>query len=450
MDQTIGNRPKARIRTIAEMKDRHAEFKKTHGIGEKVLLTKELGDSDFDYKPYIDSFSDQELLDGQKKNGEKLDLTKLNRLASDFKVNPEDYPIFDRQNILVSLEPKKQYERWNIDHTLSTYIGFTYDTIRAMDGSSEEFPKIDEAIYLDKSARPVSKLVEAFWEDFAEKNPDTGKPVEMPNPSFLNVDRLDWFRRVGIDVGSNSCFTDKNGVYRRIKIEDFEEAVKEGKLLPENIAAIHALYIKGGRTTDDLDEIMNTETTLDGKNIMIIDEVSDTGTTPRIAKILIEAAFPKAKSVQFCVFSHFGTLTTRNGDPQMCGSPVWYPGIDHSYEYGRGTLDLHPFIWDSVYEANPTPENYAKKKANFIVSAELDFDTEPFQESRELFREISQMAEDYRAGKILFNSAAGKWDDKAYLNILRQGINPNRLKEIKAEIKKRPPSKDYSSKFPPH
>ena len=374
----------------------------------------------------------------------ELDESNSEKAASNFKVNPEDYPIFDRQGVKVTA---KESERWNIDRTLSEYIKFTYDTIRAMDGSNEKIPKIDEAIYLDKSARPVSKLVEAFWNDFAAKDPETKKPVEMPNPSFLNIDRLTWFHRAGINVKPNMDLESNDGSRRRATFQDFKRAVENGKLKDKDIAAIHALYIEGGRTTDDIDEIMNTETTLDGKNIMIIDEVSDTGATIEVAKLLIEKAFPKVKSVQTHVFSYFGTVKTDDGEKQMAGSPVWYPP-DHSYEFGRGVLDLNPGYWDDVYAKKPTPENYAKKKANFIVSTEMNFDEEPFQESKELFREISQMAEDYRAGKILFNTSV--WDDRAELELQNQGVSVANRAKIKAEIIKRPPSKGYSSKFPPH
>ena len=413
MDST-SEKPKVRIKTEAERMEFFRKRLLEKSLGQAAVLSTELDES----------------------NSEKT--------ADDFKVDPEDYPIFDRQGVKVT---ETESERWNIDHTLSEYVKFTYDTIRAMDGSNEKIPKIDAVIYLDKSARPVSKLVEAFWNNFAEKDPETEKPVEMPNPSFLNIDRLTWFRRVGINVQPNMDLKGNDGNQRRGTFQDFKQAVKNGKLKDEDIAAIHALYIEGGRTTDDIDEIMNTETTLDGKNIMVIDEVSDTGATVEIAKLLIEKAFPKAKSVQTHVFSNFGTIRTSSGEYQMAGAPVWYPG-DHSYEFGRGTLDLNPEFWDNVYAENPTPENYAKKKASFIVSAEMDFDKEPFQESRELFREISQMAKDYRAGKILFG--ASTWDDRADLELQKQGVNPTNRAKIRAEIEKRPPSKGYSSKFPPH
>lgn len=414
MDST-SEKPKIRVRTAAERMEIFKEKSLEKSLGKAAILSAELDESISE------------------------------KTASDFKVDPEDYPIFDRQGVKVT---SKESERWNIDRTLSEYVKFTYDTIRAMDGSNEKIPKIDAAIYLDKSARPVSKLVEAFWNDFAEKDPETGKPVEMPDPSFLNIDRLTWFRRAGIMVKPNMDLEGNDGNQRRATFKDFKQAVENGKLRDEDIAAIHALYIEGGRTTDDINEIMNTETTLDGKNIMIIDEVSDTGATIEVAKLLIEKAFPKAKSVQTYVFSNFGTVKNEDtGDYQMAGSPAWYPP-DHSYEFGRGVLDLSTEYWDDVYAKDPTPENYAKKKANFVVSAEMDFDKEPHQESRELFREISQMAKDYRAGKILFNTST--WDDKAYSELQNQGINPANRAKIKAEIEKRPPSEGYSSKFPPH
>ena len=419
-------------------------FKNAGVIVETALELERIAEADLkpEWQKYLDTWTDEELLVGQKADGEELDFSKLNRTAEDFKIDPETYPIFNRQETLVTMSESK---RWNIDEILSRYLTFTADTIGAMDGHIESLPKTDEAIYLDKSARPVSKLVNALWDDFAVTDPETGEPVEKPSESFLNIDRIVWFRRVGITVDNNMYLKASDGRFRKATVADFEAAVDKGMLKNEDIAAIRALYI----------EIMKTPTRLDGKNITIIDEVSDTGATAKIAQILVQKAFPDAH-VSTHIFSNFGSVLAGDGQSQMAGSPVWYP-TDHSYEYGRGVLDRNDPYWKKVYEENPTPENYAKYQASFVLSQPMDLETEPGQPSKELFREIDQLAEDYHAGKVLFRAGTARnWskdlDDRDYIAILRQGINPMNRNYLKIceEINARPPLKTFSAQFPPH
>ena len=340
------------------------------------------------WQTYIDTLSDDQILDGD------FDPEKLNCTAAEFGVNSDDYPIFDRQSTLHPNWDDNSSIRWNIDRTLSMYINFTAGTISELDGSTG--PKADHVIYLDKSARPASWLVNQFWDDFAAKDPKTGQTTERPEESFLNIDRIPWFQRVGLDVDSNMYFTDDSGEHRKANFNDFLRAVKKNPPLQE-IAAIRALYFPEGNTSDDVDTIMQHPSPLEGKNLVIIDEVSDTGSTARVAKYLIERAFPEANSVSTHIFANFGEKRNSSGDHQMLGAPVWYPR-DHSYEYGRGVLDLNPSYWNDVYTADPTPVNYAKMRAGFVLSRPMDLDSEPGQESKELMREITQMGQDYRAG----------------------------------------------------
>ena len=295
-----------------------------------------------------------------------------------------------------------------------------------------------------------------FWDDFAIKDPETGEPVEKPSESFLNIDRVVWFRRVGIPVDDNMYMDAPDGTKRKATISDFVNAIEKGSLKKEDIAAIRALYIEGGITTDDVDEIMKMPTRLDGKNIKIIDEVSDTGATAEIARTLIAAAFPEAKSVSKHIFSSFGAVVLPNGEKQMAGSPVWYP-TDHSYEYGRGVLDLNELYWVKNYEDNPTPENYAKMKGSIVLSEPMDLESEPGQPSKELFREIDQLAKDYHDGKVIFRAGSTReWQDKdgdrAFLAILRQGIHlqDRNYAKILDQIDARPAPVEYSAQFPPH
>lgn len=432
-------------------------------IGKFALKTVELSNEKeaatevLDGKAYINQFTDEELIEGVSKSGEIIDFSRLNNTAESFHVDPDNYPIFNTQTLIIGIDKNGDTieERWNIDRTLTEYIGFTVDTIAAMDGSINS-PKTDVAIYLDKSARPVEKLVHGLWNDFAKIDKETGEPVPEPKAEFLNIDRLVWMRRVGIDVDERMYLKDdrkKRASYvdfsRKIKENDVFKKEENGGFKKEDLAAIRALFIEGGRTTDNLDEIMRTPTKLNGKNITIIDEVSDTGATINIAMDILHAAIPEIASINGHVFANFGSIDV-NGNKQMSGAPVWYPSIDHKYPYGREVLDPSYDYWENEYRNNPTPENYAKLKAYFVISTPMNLEEEPERRTLELYREINQLIDDYHQGKILFKCNSIYDSDREYVKLLRQGIDPDDRSKIHQEIKSRPPINYFSTEFPVH
>jgi len=71
-----------------------------------------------------------------------------------------------------------------------------------------------------------------------------------------------------------------------------------------HLAAIRSLFIEGGIENEDPDEIMRTPTILDGKRLLIVDEVSRTGATLSIAEFLFRAAIPEASHVEGTYFWH--------------------------------------------------------------------------------------------------------------------------------------------------
>ena len=93
-------------------------------------------------------------------------------------------------------------EVWDSRYVREKTIEFTSDIILALDGTDSERTKVigdaelarqapDRVIWMDKSARPVSWLVDAFWDDFAAD----GAP--KPPYSFLNFERAEWFAKIG-------------------------------------------------------------------------------------------------------------------------------------------------------------------------------------------------------------------------------------------------------------
>lgn len=65
-----------------------------------------------------------------------------------------------------------------------------------------------------------------------------------------------------------------------------------------HLAELRALYIDGGIDVEDVEWVMGQPTLLDGKRVLIVDEVSRTGATLNIATHLFKLAFPNAKEIR--------------------------------------------------------------------------------------------------------------------------------------------------------
>lgn len=313
--------------------------------------------------------------------------------ADRFRVNSEAYPIFTEQYNLDDRWGNNTKHYQNIDKTLSQYATQTANLIATLDGTSTEYvedpelPIPDHVIYLDKSARPVSWLVNTFWSTLSDKK-------ERPESSYLNIDRQPWFRRSGVELDLNGYSTNAEGDYHRNSFSDF----RPKNIPPEDFARIRALYLPDGITDEDPATIMNTPSNLDGKNILIVDEVKRSGATLEIAKWLISHAFPDAK-VRGAYFWESGSKTSPDGrETQMLSVPIWY---DSSTSIGRGTGDIDHQFYNNRHEKFQTNRTRAQKYGSLVLSAIANLDTEPYQKSRELMHEISTMHQDYKAGRIL-------------------------------------------------
>lgn len=336
--------------------------------------------------------------------------------ADRFRVDPGDYPIFRQQVQLDERWGNNEGHRWNIDKTASEYVTDTANLIAVMDGTAEIYAddpgreKPDHVIYLDKSARPVSWLVNTFWKDFSEE--------ERPSHSYLNIDRLPWFRRAGFEVTSGGYIRGRDGSQHKVELRDFLE--EADKIPQETFARIRALFIPGGVETEDFEEIMRTPTSLDGKNLLIIDEVQETGSTLGIAKYLLSRAIPELKSVNGDYFWDSGIKKNGDGtETQQLSVPVWY---SHTTSAGRGIGDVNEPFFQERYEENPTPRTRARALGALALSQPVNLAEEPGELSRELAREIQQLHRDYQDGKV-FLQWPRKWDeDKAMDLVEAQGV----------------------------
>ncbi len=360
--------------------------------------------------------------------------------ADRFRVDPADYPIFSQQYELDSRWGNNTPHYQNIDKTLSRYVTQTANLISTLDGTSTEYTKNpelpipDHVIYLDKSARPVSWLVNTFWSTFSD--------AKRPSSSYLNIDRQPWFRRSGIALDLNGYSVKPDGSYHRNTFSDF----RPENIPHEDFARIRALYLPEGIKTEDPEAIMHTPSSLDGKNILIVDEVKRSGATLDIAKWLISQAFPDAADIRGAYFWDSGSKSSPDGtEQQMLSVPVWY---DSSTSTGRGVGDIDLDFYATRHEKFQTDRTRAQKYGALVLSAIANLDTEVGQKSRHLMQEIRHMHKDYQDGRILLRFPKNYDGDRMADLIEAQGIrlapstdrSPDTFTNIATAIDARRPS----------
>ncbi len=80
--------------------------------------------------------------------------------------SPEEFPVLSRQTHKVMKNGKIENELININENIIHYLRDTVALISMIDGSAEATGRktypYDHVVYLDKSARPVSWLVNMF------------------------------------------------------------------------------------------------------------------------------------------------------------------------------------------------------------------------------------------------------------------------------------------------
>ena len=316
-------------------------------------------------------------------NPEKISDERKAELVDRFNEPEENYELL-REGVQKQKDTASSLDQLDTNGILQRYVTFTDKLIGIADGSITEAPDIvdprkpersrekkDEIIFLDKSARPVSWLMDAFWEQLAQKD------AEKPHYDFLNIDRVNWF----MDQG-----------YRREEAEtilgprDFDIE----KVDIEDLARIRAYFVKGDLSEDTWqDEVWNMPTRLDGKNILIVDEVKSQGGTLSIATQLLRKAIPEA----IVSGQYFWETSYREvgGFRQADSVPVWYSKED---AMGRGIGDISKQYHDYQYEKQPTQENLRRKIAQRILSA-------PHFDKRKLTQEgVLELLDDKKAKKL--------------------------------------------------
>jgi hypothetical protein len=282
----------------------------------------------------------------------QVDIEKAPYSTTDFSGAPYDHEKleFDGYQILNSPELRTKY------------LTLTDDLICKMAGQETEV-----AVYLDKSARPVAWMVHAFWDQLAPQNEDDSVPPE-PQIKFLNIDREQWSAVTGRTEADNLDV-------KAIPAQRIEELRK-------------VLAAKGARISED--EPYAGPSELDNKRVMVIDEVSVSGDTLRLAEGVMKRAFPNTASqkgeywMQGRVKTDKRTSVARNTE-----LPVWY---SDKVTTGRG-------VGDRDTTKSQQSNSVRQRVGGYWLSTNF---REPDEKGLQLRKEINQMAEDLKVHDMVY------------------------------------------------
>ncbi len=304
---------------------------------------------------------------------------------------------------------------WSKDKVLSHYVSLTDRMVGILDGSAPQklyhieedgeynwnFEQSkwtpDDVVWLAKSAVPVSELVSAFWEQLAEKD------MPKPRDEYLAIDRRDYLGYMGV----TDPYDQDDNVRKEIDIS---------KVPQELVSRIRAYFVEGDIDIDNWEEdVWNKPTRLDGKNVLIVDEVQNSGATLEIAIRLIKAAIPEADIA--------GTYFWDRRD----SVPIWYPKKRPGKPapgYGRMVASPNPEWWNQFPD---TPENAKRKLAAFVLPTPFHHRETlvPYRDqlSDQLAQDIAYMTYDYANGNIL-NRPLSRDDDGWDMVLAKQGLTP--------------------------
>jgi|GEM_PF-1304793 len=244
-------------------------------------------------------------------------------------------------------------------------------------GQVEKQP-FDHVVFLDKSARPVAWLMQELWPKLAFDEDE--KPTPMPTIDFLNIDRHQWIDLMDVN-GSGMLEVDHlpKHITRGLRSVFASPVVKHGIEKEIEAAAEEGVTLHPDSFLERFD---TTPTLLDGKNVLIVDEVRSTGRTKDIAVKLLSAAFPTAHiEGTFWMSSQTARLTPKAGGIAFGNAdlPVWYR---EDTVLGRG-------IGDRQLESGVEPKSLTQKLGRYFLSSRLP-EVDPL--SLKLRRELHELA----------------------------------------------------------
>lgn len=246
----------------------------------------------------------------------------------------------------------------------SRYVTWTDRLIMRLEGS--EGPRPQEVLFLDKSGRPVAWLVKALWPVLA-REPGTpyssGVVPALPGIRFANIDREQWWHVTG---GSETG------------------SVDVARVPASAIDALRSVFLT--RRPEAGEPVTAITSPLDGKRILVVDEVSNSGDTLRIATGLVRRAFPTAE-VDGTHWMTPGPVTERGGLTRVRDVPVWY----------RADTWTGRLVGNRLDPDNP-PQTWRSTAGALFQSTRPRV---PDEAGLRLRREVAHLAADVAAGRLL-------------------------------------------------
>lgn len=252
--------------------------------------------------------------------------------------------ITDREGVV----PTETIARRDSEGMRAKYIQNTerlIDRIRHgfADEGGPEHDSADVVFYLDKSARPVYWLADAMWEVFPEEG------AEKPDTHFLNLHA---------NEGPGGGRPTREQMIRQVQEGIFDSYIETMKQVYPDMA---------------------------GKNLLVVDEVSVSGSTEELAYQIFRRAFPDAH-IKSAAWMQAGRREDRYGNSYPSEIPVWYK---KSSDSGRGVAGIN--LIKSAQSGSSTQRLGAE-----VLSTRPDA---PDLEALQLRKEIRQMAKDVLSGR---------------------------------------------------
>lgn len=271
-------------------------------------------------------------------------------------LDESNYNILTTKNYLEAIterqgvKPTETMARGDSEGMRASYINYTEKLIDAIrHGFSKETGSdhdiADVVFYLDKSARPVAWLTGAFWDIFAED----GNIPPKPATKFINLHAQE---------GPGGSRPEPSDIAQQVKDGDYDT------------------YI------DSMREVFAD---MAGKNILVVDEVSVSGSTQELAYQIFQRAFPESH-IRSIAWMQAGKRQDKQGNTFPVEIPVWYKKDSSA---GRGVTDV------DAQQSALSPSSAQRLGAD-ILSTTPD---EPDLEAVQLRREIKQLAIDVKVGR---------------------------------------------------
>ena len=235
------------------------------------------------------------------------------------------------------------------------------------DTGERELREPDVVIWLDKSARPLSWLTKATWDQLAPEA--DGTVPKMPDFKFVNIDREQWVNQVD-PLGTG---------YMNIEHVD-----------PSIIRSLRSIFVSVKDKKDGLTEaIDDAKSSLDGKTIMIVDEVNASGRTLDIAQKFFKRAFPDAAIGATHWMGGIANKGQATGNRDL---PVWYR---EDTEYGRG-------VGNRDERKSQGSHSQTQRLGGWFLSTALAGD----ENAQQLRKELKMLAQDAADHKVIFKPSS--------------------------------------------